>query len=604
MGKINEYQRKQLASSVVGVAPEDTSGATIGKGITNIGVALTKRQEVLDTADATTAYYEYAAATAIGAAELMKKYQTDPTLDPLTFNTEYQQQAEQLATKFKENIPDRIHNKFGLMVSKANANQTIKNTTWAFAQQNRNALEGFYELSQSSTIIAGNSMNSEDYLANRTTYLEAAKNYTGVMTPGSMAGANIKNLNAQAFSYWNNSIDHNNGGNPGNLMTALENNPELRAALKQDMGSEVFEREEKKLSKLTADMGLHLANRKLIADNESLQKKVNQLFDPASGYGLRDVANELEGELNRRDYMVNTDTHGEYTRAIVQTEKNIKNLTILKRIAGNVNDMSTTSDVATKASLNAEIAVATLPYGSSKFKKKLIGIQKDVGNQLTGQDAKHPWYSWFWGPTAVSQSRTWLKAKMAGADLPHIYETKENVVANESRSEYIETTQTLNGRILQAVDDKLLTFKDGMDMVNTVGMVGTVEQYDTLTSETGSWFTQGYAAFSEYAHKLNLDTGSIVGNRAYRDEIQNQMIDALTKRVASHGKVPLSPQKIAQFIHEIEVNKSIQMNPELMGKIPGDYIALPDGKQAEFLGYSGSKAMFKVGGIQKAVDNL
>ena len=125
-----------------------------------------------------------------------------------------------------------------------------------------------------------------------------------------------------------------------------------------------------------------------------------------------------------------------------------------------------------------------------------------------------------------------------------------------------------------------------------------------MTSETGSWFTQGYAAFSEYAHKLNLDTGSIVGNRAYRDEIQNQMIDALTKRVASHGKVPLSPQKIAQFIHEIEVNKSIQMNPELMGKIPGDYIALPDGKQAEFLGYSGSKAMFKVGGIQKAVDNL
>ena len=604
MGKINEYQRKQLASSVVGVAPQDTSGAIIGKSITTLGDALYKRQEALDTADATTAYYEYAAATSIGSAELMKKYQTDPSLDPLTFDSAYQSQAAQLATKFKENIPERIHNKFDLMVSKAQANQSIKNTTWAFAQQNRNALEGFYELGTVSVTAAGNSMNAEDYLDNRAKYTEASKNYRDVMTPASLNSANIKNLKSQAISYWNANIDYENQGDPGKFMTALEDNPELRAALKQDMGSAMFESEEKKLGKLTTQMGLDRANRMLIANNEELQDKVNKIYDPDNGYGLRDITNELEQALNNRDYMINTDTHGEWTAAIIQAEKNIKNLTILKRIAGNVNDMSTISDVATKAGLNAEIAVATLPYGSSKFKKKLIGIQTDVGKQLTEQDADNPWYSYLWGPTAFNNIRRHLKAKMAGVDTAILAESKENVVANQSRSEYIESMQTLNGKILQAVDDKMLTFKDGMDMMTKVGMVGTVDQYDSLTTEGPNWFTQGYAAFGEYAHSLNLDTGSVIGNRKYRDEIQNQMVDDLTKRVASRGKIPISPSTISSLIKEVQDNKSAQIYPELMGKIPGDYITLPDGKEAEFLGYSGGRAKFKVGGVQKAVDNL
>ena len=40
MGKINTYQRKQLASSAVGVSQADQSGQIIGKGIGVVGDAL------------------------------------------------------------------------------------------------------------------------------------------------------------------------------------------------------------------------------------------------------------------------------------------------------------------------------------------------------------------------------------------------------------------------------------------------------------------------------------------------------------------------------------------------------------------------------------
>lgn len=53
MGKINEYQRKNLASVAVGTAPEDKSGQVIGGTITRVGGAIAKREAIVQDQYAT-----------------------------------------------------------------------------------------------------------------------------------------------------------------------------------------------------------------------------------------------------------------------------------------------------------------------------------------------------------------------------------------------------------------------------------------------------------------------------------------------------------------------------------------------------------------------
>lgn len=604
MGKINEYQRSRLASSVVGSPSIDTSGQVIAGSIADIGAALIKRQGVLDTAEATKTGYEYTAATNLAAMELMKQYQNDPSLDPLTFDAQYQEGAAVLAGEFKEKLPDRLHNKFDVLVSRANASQSITNTRWAFAQQNKNLLEGFFELGVAASTIAGNSMNSEDYLNNRTMYIEATEQYKSTMTPRSMQAATQAALKQQATMFWNNSVDYRNGGDPAKFATELGTSPGLRDTLQKDLGPKGFKTLETNLNKYITQMGLDQGFRKVVANNEQLQEKVNKLYDPANNYGLKEVAADLEEEINKKNYMVSTNNKGQNTAAIMHTEENIKNLSKLKRMAAFVNDSSYTSDLETKSELLAEIKVGMSPYRGGKFKNKLAEVKKDIARQTAKQDAKRPWYAYLnpyyrfkWMSERGMEMITKVPTEIR-------LEAKEDVVAKQSMSEYIETAQTLNGRVLDAVESKQITYKDGLNFINQIGMISDIEKYDSLTSNGGNWFTEGYDAFNDYVRALDLKTGSVEANRQLRDSIRNQMVNTLTQRVASFGDIPMTPDKIAGVIGQIKFEKSQQINPEIMGAKVGDYISV-GGRQVEFLGFAADtgKVLVKTKGLQKAVDN-
>ncbi|MCK4578001.1 MAG: hypothetical protein KAU50_04380, partial [Candidatus Marinimicrobia bacterium] len=198
MAKINTYQRRQLASSVTGVPAADASGQVIGKSMQNLGVALIKRQDALDTAKLSTAYYEYAAANNIASMTLRKKYQADTTLDPTTFDTEFKRGSAELALTFKENMSNRLHNRFDVLVSKADASQSVANNKWAFDQQNRNALTDFQNLNETSAVLAGDAMNPEDYLLGRAHYLDSAGAHQAIMTPVSYDRTIKSSLKQQA----------------------------------------------------------------------------------------------------------------------------------------------------------------------------------------------------------------------------------------------------------------------------------------------------------------------------------------------------------------------------------------------------------------------
>jgi len=608
MPKINTYQRRRLASSVVGAAPQDTSGQIIGRSIVGLGAQLSKRQEALDTAAVATAFYQYTEGSNLVAMGLRKKFQGDSNLDPLTFNTKYQASAVALATKMKEEMPARLHGKFDALVAKTNANQTIANNKWAFAQQNQNALQDFQELSLQSAIMAGNYMNTEDFMDGRKIYLETAKNYETLMTANSYAAATKVALKQRAAMYWNNSVDFRNGGDPAAFATALETDPKLRNTLQEDLGPKEFKSLEGKLNTFIRQMGAHNGFLKLTQDNADLSKKVKKLWDPENDYGLKQVSDELTQAVNQRNYLTSINNKGQYDEVLSQAEANILNLQTLKRIAGNVNDTSYASDPQKKAELLAEIRVAMLPFGKANFKDKLAGVKKDIAKQTAGQDTKRPWWHLLSGVVATRVAIEEGTAMITGVPSGVRAEKREKIVASESLSKYIETAQTLKGKVLQGIDTKQLTYKDGMKLISTIGMAINVNQYDALKAQKANWFTEGYSAFSDYARDLNLFAGSVEANRRLRDDIKTQMMDDYTSRIATIQElgVEVTPTKRAEIIGMVKREKSMQLHPEFMGVEPGEYVTTASGRSVKFVGFGGTNGTVQgeAKGLQKAVGNL
>lgn len=609
MGKINTYQRKQLASSVVGVPKQDTSGQTIGKSVVSLAASLQKRQDALDTAAVSTAYYQYRAATSLAAAEQQKQFQGDSNLDPTTFDILFQTTAAGIANKMKETMPDRLHGSFDVLVSKGNAAQSIVNTKWAFDQQNRNALLDFQELNSQSTILAGNFMNPEDFQIGRQDYLDTVEQYKPLITAKTFSSTIQKALKQQAIIYWANSIDFRNGGNPIAFANELRTNTELRETLIQDLGVKEFQRLEKNLDAVIKAAGASDAFMKLSADNKELSAKVQKLWDPSNDYGLKQVTAELETEINKRNYMANINKDGVYDGVIEQFEANIKNLHILQRIATNVNDVSYATDPRVKAELLAEIDMVMKPLGADKFDVALEGAKKDIGNQLAKQDAKIPWHHYLIPALAVRQGIREAIAEETGVPVGVKLEQAEKVKASKTLSQYIEATQTMKGRVLQAIDDKQLTFKDGLSLINKLNMLGTLEQYDLLTTQGDNWYSTGYKNFSIYVGKMNLLQGSTAeNNRQFRDDIRTQMMDNYAKKVAFIEKTgqPITMEKARALIQQVKHEKDIQLHPEVMGLKKGDpFVSRITGLTLEFEGFDPEtgEIVVKSRGLNKALRN-
>ena len=126
-------------------------------------MALTQRQDALDTAEVSKAFYRYVAADTLQTANLQKEYLSNPDIDPLTFTQKYEEQTGVLAQQFKEKLPNRIQGKFEVLVERQKAQQAGSNTKWVMDLQNRNALEGFQSLGEEFNLIAGQTVNAPEF---------------------------------------------------------------------------------------------------------------------------------------------------------------------------------------------------------------------------------------------------------------------------------------------------------------------------------------------------------------------------------------------------------------------------------------------------------
>jgi len=112
MGKINEYQRKQLVSSAVGTAPVDRSGQVIGGAINQLGSTITaeaRRRDTYDTIQANSAVMEFG----LAFQRLSSAEQARMSANPAGYADKIMEDGTELVNTFSENIQDEgVREKF------------------------------------------------------------------------------------------------------------------------------------------------------------------------------------------------------------------------------------------------------------------------------------------------------------------------------------------------------------------------------------------------------------------------------------------------------------------------------------------------------------
>lgn len=160
MGKINEYQRKQLASSAVGVAGPDRSGEIIGGAAAKLGGVIAQKEQerynVLATVQANDALMEAGMSVQRVSNQLKTQYAANPDAYPAAFVAA----GQEVIANAAEAIQDPgVRKKFlpaahtMLRAAAANAPQ------WSFAQRESNAKVAAAESVRKGTLAVGNATN-------------------------------------------------------------------------------------------------------------------------------------------------------------------------------------------------------------------------------------------------------------------------------------------------------------------------------------------------------------------------------------------------------------------------------------------------------------
>ena len=174
MGKINEYQRSQLASSAVGVASPDKSGQIVGQGVEQLGTAITVRAQKMDAYDtiqANSSVMEFGLAfQRLGSAEQIRM-----ASNPLEYPDKIKEDGEALIKSYGEAIADPgVRAKFLNSASVILKAGVFEAEHWAENKKVDNAQIGAKESIRTGTIMTGQAANANQLKQSIATVKEMA----------------------------------------------------------------------------------------------------------------------------------------------------------------------------------------------------------------------------------------------------------------------------------------------------------------------------------------------------------------------------------------------------------------------------------------------
>jgi hypothetical protein len=189
MGKINEYQRKQLASTAVGVAPEDKSGAIVGQAISKGGAAIARREAIVQDQYSTSVANVAVMQFGLGFQKMATSAQREMASNPGGYPSKIYTSGSVMVETFANGIEDPdVRAKF------VNAANTIlkagvfQAAEWATAKKKENATTAAGDAISLGAIQAGNTLTEEAFAKS----LATVKDLAFEETPDDVLGPNDK----------------------------------------------------------------------------------------------------------------------------------------------------------------------------------------------------------------------------------------------------------------------------------------------------------------------------------------------------------------------------------------------------------------------------
>lgn len=162
MGKINEYQRQQLASSVVGVASENKSGQIIAQGVESIGSVIQKGE--LERRDARTSLQANLSLTEFGIAlqSTQQSLRHEMASNPDGYQEKLLQKSQELVNTYAGGIADQgVRSKFMAGANNFVKAQVISEGAWVAQKNEENLNIAAKESVRMALIVSGQTTSLE-----------------------------------------------------------------------------------------------------------------------------------------------------------------------------------------------------------------------------------------------------------------------------------------------------------------------------------------------------------------------------------------------------------------------------------------------------------
>lgn len=510
MGTISKYKQKQLASSAVGTPGVSQAAGAVAASLSNVGDMLIQRQQTLDKAQYTNAYYDYVQRDELKRLELQRNLSNEPE----KFREQYRLESNALAGEVKQNLPERMRPQFDLLVNKRHASMITKNITWTFNQQNKLGLDRVAEASSSYALTASTAVDSNQFLEQAAEFdLEFDNTYAPLVDPASGQQARDVSHKNALIMYTSSMMDNKNGG-AFQLATDLKQNEGFRKFALETLGAKGFQtlsdRAEKQVMSLISEQAFDALQTADLGTRAAAQ----QLFEKPASVALAETEQAVIATRNALERLKLDKNASLYGEQIAILQEQLKQSELLSDIARNRDNHTVVTNEGVKTDLINKIFDATIGIRTTKERTEL-------GENVSRDQLR-----------AIDKGSRRFRPLFGGV-LGYLFkdDLKESV-ADQNYSGYLKNLYEVKGEILAERAKGNLTDKDANFLITKfAGQLSTLSQYDRVRGGNND-FVQAYNAFDSYSKSVTIPGLSGQQSRKLRDVFRNRLLDSFVEKRA------------------------------------------------------------------------
>lgn len=528
MGKINEYHRQRLVSSVVGTPGVDQSGVEIGNTVGKVADAFITRQHALDNAEVANAFYSYQMQDDVQRLKLQNQFK----LQPEAFEQEYTRANSELTRSFRDKLPERTRSRFETLVGRRNASVVPQNQKWLFDAQNAKGMDLLNMTGNEFVMSAQTWGSAERFVEETGKFRETFKKDLAplILNPDEAEKVYLKNATHMHLAAM---MDLNNG-NPVKLRYDLENNEDFKKQVVETLGASGYA---KKLKEAQIQVKNLFSEQTYDAYAKEFSPearvKWDKMYNDPQGISVAEAENQVMLAEHALDTLMKQPTVDEAPEQVQALQAILEDRKLDLEHATFRSNHRVKADPATYEALQDMVLgiKMELPSGAKatkEFAAEVAGATKDVRDRppTLGEDlvdAINP------NPFKIPKALE-ARYRMAGIDF-----SKQKATAPENHTEQYIRMMEAKAEIKKARNAGKITDNQAHTLLTKfVAPLSTLEQYDRL-AKGDSPFVKMREAADIYARNLVIDAprGTPASElKKMRMNVRAKMMDRFADKLA------------------------------------------------------------------------